>query len=85
MSFHPIHTIKESDFLPIEVRIIHSTNTGHIYVRPKDNLHPFSEEQEEDILDICYSKNIGTVRNRVTSNFRVKETKPGYGFRLFQA
>jgi hypothetical protein len=85
LSFHlnPIHTITESDFGNLPIKIVHSKTTGHIYIRPKNNLKPLTDEQEQEIIDICNDLNIGTIRNKVLSNFTTEKTQIGFGFRLY--
>jgi hypothetical protein len=84
MSLHPIHTITESDFGNLPIKIVHNKITGHIYIRPLNNLKPLTEDQEESIKNICHSLGIGTIRNKVLANFTHESTKTGYGFRLYE-
>lgn len=84
MSLHPIHTIKESDFNNLPVKINHVKNTGHIYIRPKNNLKPLTHNQEQEIINICNNLNIGTIKNKVLNNFTSEPIPNGYGFRLYQ-
>ena len=84
MELHPIHTITESDFNNLPIKINHVKNTGHIYIRPKNNLKPFTPEQEKEIINICNNLNIGTIKNKVLYNFTCEPIPDGYGFRLYQ-
>jgi hypothetical protein len=78
---HPTY-LDEKDF-PFPVKIVH-TMTGHIYVRPINNIKPFSNSQETEIKNILSTLNINAVRNRVLANFTTKEIPSGYGFRIYQ-
>ena len=81
MNVHPSY-VTESMF-DFPVKINHS-NTGHIYIRPKNNLKPFSAEQEEKIVLTLAKIGIGCIRNRVTSNFQEVRTEIGFGYRIYQ-
>lgn len=71
-----------AEVFPFPVKIIHAS-TGHIYIRPLNNLNPFTQDQEKFIEDYLNSLQIGVVRNKVKSNFTTEPTKQGYGFRIF--
>jgi len=80
-NLHPSY-LKESHF-SFPVKIIHSYNTGHIYVRPVSNLKPFTNEEEGIIIETLSKLGIGVVRNTVKSNFTTVPIKIGFGFRIF--
>lgn len=74
--------LEENQF-PFSVKIFHA-QTGHVYIRPVNNLKPFTDEQELEIVKILDLLEIGAVRNTVKANFTTAPTKNGFGFRIFQ-
>lgn len=68
---------------PFPVKISRAL-TGHIYIRPVNNLSPFSAQEENEIVKILAAFGIGTIKNTVKSNFTTTEIKAGFGFRIFQ-
>lgn len=70
------------ELFPFPVKIVHAL-TGHIYIRPLNNLKPFTENQEKFIENYVNSLNLGVVRNKVKGNFTTEPTKQGYGFRVY--
>jgi len=75
--------LTENDFPNVRVKVYHHHNTGHIYIRPVNNFKPFTEVEENTIKTTCEALGIGTIRNRVTNDWRTVPIKIGYGFRIF--
>jgi len=61
-----------------------SSSTGHFYIRPMNNLKPFSQSEENNILDALSQFGYWGIRNTVLKNYSTKETEIGYGFRVFK-
>lgn len=77
---HPSYL--KAERFPIPVKIFHS-NTGHIYVKPVSNLKPFTEDDEEVIIEVLGNIRLNTVRSKVNSNYTLSPIEKGYGFRVY--
>ena len=69
---------------PFALRTVHDPNTGHIYIRPVNNLIPFSAEQDTAITRVLAGQGIGVVRKFVKGDFTETPIDNGYGFRIFE-
>lgn len=76
---HPSY-LRENRF-PFPVIIFHSF-TGHIYIKPKSNLNPFTEEEEKAIQDILFYVRLKGVKTRVLPNYTTVSIGNGQGFRI---
>jgi len=73
--------LSPEDF-PFPVKFFHAL-TGHVYVKPVNNLSPFSDNQEKIIINLIELRGYGWVKNRVKANFTLEPIKIGYGFRIY--